>query len=56
MLVILCTGAFFVKKNYCLVARIVSFNTEGLDLLTFGILEPYPCRGIYFDLVHVISH
>ena len=56
MPVILCTGAFFVKKNYCLVDRIVSFDTEGLHLLNFGILEPYPCKGIDFDLSHVISH
>ena len=27
------TGATFVKKNYSLVARIVSFDTEGLHLL-----------------------
>ena len=27
MLVMLCTGATFVKKNSCLVARIVSFDT-----------------------------
>ena len=41
MSVMLCTGATFVKKNYCLVARIVSFDTVGLHLLTFRILEPY---------------
>ena len=56
MPVILCTGAFLVRKNYCLVARIVSFDTEGLHLLTFRISEPYPCKGIDFDLTHVISH
>ena len=27
MLVMLCTGATFVKKNSCLVVRIVSFDT-----------------------------
>ena len=35
MLVMLCTGATFVKKNSYLVARIVSFDTEGLYLVTF---------------------
>ena len=34
MSVMLYTGAAFVKKNSCLVARIVSFNTAGLHLLT----------------------
>ena len=29
------------KKNSCLVVRIVSFDTAGLHLLTFRILEPY---------------
>ena len=33
--------ATFVKKNSCLVARIVSFETVALHLLTFRILEPY---------------
>ena len=36
----LCTGATFVKKNSCLVARIVLFDTAGLHL----------------HLSHVISH
>ena len=27
-----CTGAIFVKKNSCLVARIVLFDTAGVDL------------------------
>ena len=31
---ILCTGATFVKKNSCLVVRIVWFDTAGLHLLT----------------------
>ena len=39
MFVMLCTGATFIKKNSCLVARIVSFDTTGLHLLTFRILE-----------------
>ena len=34
------TGATFVKKNSYLVARIVSFDTAGLHLFTFHILEP----------------
>ena len=38
----LCTGANFVKKNSCLVARIVSFDTAGLHLLTFGIFGTDP--------------
>ena len=56
MSVILFTGATFVKKNSCLVARIVSFDTAGLHLLTFRILELYPSKDIKFDLSHVISH
>ena len=52
----LCTGVTFVKKNSCLVARIASFDTAGLHLLTFRILEPYPSKDIELDLSHVISH
>ena len=44
MSVMLCTGATFVEKNSCLVARIVSFDASGLHLLTFCILEPYPSK------------
>ena len=44
--VMLCMGAIFVKKNSCLVARIVTFDTVGLHLLTFRILEPYPFKDI----------
>ena len=36
--VMLCTGVTFVKKNSCVVARIVLFDTVGLNLLTFRIL------------------
>ena len=54
MLVMLCTRAAFVKKNSCLVARIVSFDTTGLHLLTFHILEPYPSKDTELDLCHVI--
>ena len=50
-----CTGATFVKKNSCLVARIVSFDTAGLHLLTFRILEPYPSKDIALDSV-TLSH
>ena len=56
MSVILCTGATFVKINSCLVARIVSFDTAGLHLLTFRVLEPYSSKDIELDLSHVISH
>ena len=59
----LCTGATFVKKTSCLVARIVSFDTTGLHLLTFRILEPYSSKDIeldlsiyFYDLSHVILH
>ena len=56
MSVMLCTGATFLKKNSCLVARIVSFDTAGLHLLTFCILEPYPSKDTELDLSHVISN
>ena len=56
MSVMLCTGATFVKKNSCLVARIVSFDTVDLHLLTFRVLEPYPTKDIALSLSHVISH
>ena len=56
MSVMLCTGATFVKTNSYLVARIVPFDTVGLHLLTFRILEPYPSKDIALDLSHVISH
>ena len=52
----LCTGTTFVKKNPCLVVRIVSFDIAGLYLLTFHILEPYSSKDIELDLSHVISH
>ena len=54
--VMLFTGATFVKKNSCLVARIVSFDTAGLHLLTFDILEPYLSKDFELDLSHVILH
>ena len=46
MSVILYIGATFVKKNSCLVAKIVSFVTVGLHRLTFRILEPYLSKDI----------
>ena len=52
----LCTGATFVKINSCLVARVVSFVTASLHLLTFRFLEPDPSKDIELDLSHVISH
>ena len=42
MSAMLCTGATFVKKNSCLIARIVLFDTVGLH--------------IALDLSHVMSH
>ena len=54
MSVMLCTGATFVKKYSYLAARIVSFDTAGLYLLTPRILGPYP--SIELDLSHVISN
>ena len=39
MSVMPCTRATFVKKNSCLVARIVTFDTAGLHLLVFRILS-----------------
>ena len=48
---ILCTGATFVKKTPCLVARIVSFDTVGLHLLTFRISEPYLSKDILILMV-----
>ena len=56
MIVMLCMGATFLKKSSCLVARIVSFDTAGLYLLTFRILELFPSKDIDLDLSHVISH
>ena len=56
MCVVLCTRVTFVKKNSCLVARIVSFDTAGVHLLTFRILEPYPSKDIELDLRNVNSH
>ena len=55
MLVMLCMGATFVKKNSCLVARIIPFDTVGLHLLTSRILEPCPSKDIALDLSHVIQ-
>ena len=46
MSVMLYMGPTFIKKNSCLVARIVSFDTAGLHVFTFCILEPY-CLKIF---------
>ena len=46
MSLMLCIGATFVKKNSCLVTRIVSFDNVGLHLVTFYILESYPSKDI----------
>ena len=56
MSVMLCAGANFVKKNSCLVTRIVPYYSTGLHLLIFHILEPYPSKDIALGLSHVISH
>ena len=55
MSVMLCTGATLVKKNSSLVARIVPFDTVGMHLFAFRILEPYPSKDIALDLSHVIK-
>ena len=54
--IMLCTGgATFVKKSSCFVVGIVSFDTVGLHLLTFCILEPYASK--YIALVSItLSH
>ena len=49
--VMLCTGAIFAKKNSCLVARIASFDTVCLHLLTFLILEPLSSKYILTIMV-----
>ena len=54
MSVMLCTATTFVKKNSCLVARIVPFDTVGLHLPIFRILEPYPFKDIALDLSDVM--
>ena len=56
MSAMLCTGATFVKKNSCLVARIVPYYTVVLHLLTSHVLEPYPSKDIALGLSHIISH
>ena len=48
--------ATFIKKNSCLVTKIVPFDTVGLHLLTFRILVPYPSKDIALDLSNVMSH
>ena len=56
MSVMLCTGATFVRKNSYVVARIVSFDTAGLHILTFRILDLYSSKDNELDLIHLISH
>ena len=51
----LCTGATFVKINSSLVVRKVTFDTAGLHLLNFRILEPHLSKDIELDLSHLIS-
>ena len=50
MPVIPCMKAALVKKDSCLVAQIVSFDTVGLHL------EQYPSKDIALDLRHVILY
>ena len=52
----LCSGVTFVKKNYCLIPRIVSFDTLGLHLLTFRILEPFRRPKIMSLISVTLSH
>ena len=51
----LCTEAIFVKENFCLLSRILSFDTAGLHLPTFCILEPYPSKILSLISV-MLSH
>ena len=44
------------KKNSYLVARIVLFDTAGLYLLTFRILEPYSSKDIEVDLYVILRY
>ena len=53
MSIMVCTGVTFVKKISYLVARIISFDTAGLHLFTFRILEPYPSKNIELDLNYI---
>ena len=54
MSAMLCTGGTFVKKNSCLVARIVPYYTVVLHLLTFYVLEPCPSKDIALGLNSII--
>ena len=56
MSVMLCTGATFVTRNSCVAARIVSFDTAGLHLLTSRILEPYSAKDIELVISVTLSH
>ena len=55
MSAMLCTGAIFVKKNSCLVTRIVPYYTAVLHLLTFHVLEPHRSKDIALCFSKVIS-
>ena len=44
------------KKNSYLVARIVLFDTAGMYLLTFRILEPYSSKDIELDLYVILRY
>ena len=49
-------ATFILKENSSLVARIVLFDTAGLHLLTFRVLQPHPSAITFVDFSHVISH
>ena len=49
-------ATFILKENSSLVARIVLFDTAGLHLLTFRVLQPHPSAITLVDFSHVISH
>ena len=50
------TGATFVTKISCPVTRIVLFDTAGMYLLTFRILEPRLSKDIELNFSHVVWH
>ena len=56
MSAMLFVGVTFVKRNCSLVTGIVLYDTAGLHLLPFSILEPYPSKDIALGLSHVFSY
>ena len=45
-------GAAFGTENSCLVARIFSFDTAGMHLITLRILKEHTSKDIELDLSH----